>query len=138
MRPASLVLMVLLVGLAAGCGGAGRTYSASATGDCLNGTGAEVDREGADAIAQDAGDGGFVVSLDGERGNIAIEQSDDEAADTLDAYRAAPGGDDEEAIYRKGNAVLSWDAPLTTRSGAGSRAACSRAGGRVLTAPEGV
>jgi len=130
--------MVLLVGLAAGCGGAGRTYSASATGDCLNGTGAEVDREGADAIAQDAGDGGFVVSLDGERGNIAIEQSDDEAADTLDAYRAAPGGDDEEAIYRKGNAVLSWDAPLTTRSGAGSRAACSRAGGRVLTAPEGV
>jgi len=42
MRPASFVLMVLLVGLAAGCGGAGRTYSASATGDCLNGTGARL------------------------------------------------------------------------------------------------
>jgi hypothetical protein len=90
--------------LLAGCGASSAFYSPAATEACLLKAGATVDRADADALA--AGANGYLVTLNGKSLNVAFGHDGDESAAILDAYEAAGGN---TALYRKGNAVLSWD-----------------------------
>jgi hypothetical protein len=101
--------LVVLVVVLAGCGGGGKTYSASATRSCLEDAGATVDASGADYIAQAASGGGFeVITADRKILNVSFGKDNGEAKQILDSYRALGGGGNP-GVYRKGNAVLVWD-----------------------------
>lgn len=87
----------------AGCGGT-TNYSPEATRECLDFAGAVVSEQDADYIA--AGSDGYAVRYDGKTVNIAFGE-DGQAADHLEVLYEGFGGN--EALYRKGNAILSWD-----------------------------
>ena len=89
-----------------GCGGGeGEIYSPEATASCLVASGAEVSKADADVIARS--ERGYRVRIAGKVINIAFGADPDEAKEILAAYEGAGGN---EALYREGNAVLSWDA----------------------------
>jgi hypothetical protein len=89
----------------AACGGEGaKTYSPEATAQCLVAAGAEVSKADADAVARR--ERGYQVRIAGKIVNIAFGESVEEADEIRAVYERTGVN---EALYREGNAVLSWD-----------------------------
>src|SRR5215204_124108 len=103
----AVIKVALPVGVAAGCGGGGKTYSDSATQSCLKRAGATITVRDADEVARDAGGGGYQVRLRGKILNIAFGRDLNEAKQLLDIYQSVGGS--EAGLYRTRNAVFSWD-----------------------------
>jgi hypothetical protein len=105
-----IVTLVLLPGC--GSGGGGSHVSAAKLENCLTHLGFTVSPRDADYIAQDAGDGGFLVNLYENTVNVAVERTSGDAKHTLAAYETfanTAGGADSASLYRDGNAVFAWD-----------------------------
>ena len=102
--PAMAVSLALVV---AGRGGGGsESFSAPAAFSCLKGAGVDVDRAGADYVAQTASEGSALLNVEGANVNVAFGGDSDEAKSLVDQYAAF--GEAGE-IEQRGNVVLVWD-----------------------------
>ena len=107
--------MALAVPLLAACGGDASSYSLGPTFSCLEADGFEVtyhlddsDYFVFDPIARAAGGGALRAKSDESAVIVVFERSEGDAKHTEDEYKAAFGGDIEDALQRRRNAVLLW------------------------------
>ena len=112
-RPTRVTVVPLAVPLLAACGGDAPSYSLGPTFSCLRADGFEVtyhlddsDYFVFDPIARAAGGGALRAKRDEGSVIVVFERSVDDAKHTEGEYKAAFGGNIEDALQRLRNAVV--------------------------------